>query len=248
MGRRERSPLTLPRADPHACTPGVRIAALARAPMFAGLAADALTDVDARCRAVGFQEGEPIYHAGDQAERLFVVATGAAKLSRLGPEGREALTEVLTAGDFLGALPALGQQRYAESALALTPVCLLVFGAREIDSLLRRHPGIALAALEALARRLADAQSAIQRLSTSTVDQRLAATLLLLAGKVGEPDDLGVLLRAPLTREDLAAMVAATPETVSRTLSVWRRRELLDAGRRWVRVRDLAVLAEIAAG
>jgi CRP-like cAMP-binding protein len=244
----ERSPLTLPTADPHACTPGVRLRALAQAPMFAMLGPQELADVDARCRTVGFQEGEPIYHAGDRAERLLVVVTGAVKLTRLGPEGREVLTDVLTSGEFLGALPALGEERHAESAWALSAACLLVFGVSQFEAVLNRHPPVALAALGAVSRRLADANRAIQRLATAPVDQRLAATLVLLADKVGERDDRGTLLQAPLTREDLAAMTGAVPETVSRVLSQWRRLGLLDAGRRWVRLRDRPALEAIAAG
>lgn len=247
MSGTEASPLALAPADPHACTPGVRTGALARAPMFAALTPDALAEVDARARTVAFQEGDPVYHAGDPAERLFVVVTGAVKLTRLGPEGREVLTDVLVTGEFLGAPPALGQERYADSATALTPVCLLVFGAAELDAILRRHPSVALAALEALSGRLAGAQATIEALSTAPVAQRLARALLRLTDKLGAPDDGGLLLQAPLTREDLAAMTGAVPETVSRVLSGWRRDGLLDAGRRWVRIRDRTRLEAIAA-
>ncbi|WP_217913295.1 Crp/Fnr family transcriptional regulator [Miltoncostaea marina] len=248
MGRRQHSPLTAERADPHVCTPDVRVRALARAPMFAALAPDALADVDARSRTVAFQEGERIYHALDPAERLHVVVTGAVKLTRLGPGGRAVLTDVLVSGEFAGALPALGQERYGEDAWALTGTCLLVFGAREVDDILRRHPSVALAALAAVSGRLAAAQEAIRRLSTASVEQRLAAVLLMLARKVGRPDGEGVLLHAPLGREDLAAMAAATPETISRELSGLRARGLVDAGRRWVRLRDVAALEAVAAG
>jgi CRP-like cAMP-binding protein len=225
----------------------VRVRALGRAPMFAELQPDALADVDRHTRTVAFQEGELIYHAGDRAERLFVVVTGAVKLTRVSAEGREVLTDVLVSGEFLGALPALGQERYAETARALTPACVLVFGARDVDALLRRHPTVAVATLTAVSARLAGAQAAIERFTTAPVDQRLATVLLLLADKLGEPDRGGVLLQAPLTREDLAAMTGAVPETVSRVLSAWRRRGLLDAGRRWVRLRDEPALAALAA-
>ncbi len=216
--------------------------------MFAGLDAAALAEVNALCRAVDFDEGEPIYHAGDRAERLFIVALGIAKLTRVSSEGREVLTDVLAPGDFLGALPALGQSNYAESASALTPACLLLFEARSIDLILKGHPEVAVATLEAVSGRLAAAQTAIHRLSTDRVEQRLAATLELLLERVGEPDDAGILLQVPLTRDDLAAMTGSTPETVSRTLSAWRNRNLVEAGRRWVRVLDRDGLTRIRTG
>jgi CRP-like cAMP-binding protein len=216
--------------------------------MFAGLDAAALAEVNALCRAVDFDEGESIYHAGDRAERLFIVALGIAKLTRVSSEGREVLTDVLAPGDFLGALPALGQSNYAESASALTPACLLLFEARSIDLILKGHPEVAVATLEAVSGRLAAAQTAIHRLSTDRVESRLAATLELLLERVGEPDDAGILLQVPLTRDDLAAMTGSTPETVSRILSAWRKRGLVEAGRRWVRILDRAGLTRIRTG
>lgn len=214
--------------------------------MFAGLGPTALDEVNGLCRAVNFAEGEPIYHAGDRAERLFIVAIGVAKLTRVSTEGKEVLTDVLAPGDFLGALPALGQSRYAESGWALTPTCLLLFEARSIDLILKDHPEVAVATLEAVSGRLAAAQEAIHRLSTDRVEQRLAAALELLVRQVGEADGTGILLQVPLTREDLAGMVGSAPETVSRTLSIWKKQGLVEPGRRWIRILDSEGLARIA--
>lgn len=240
------NPLRPAPADPHTCSIDVRHRVLELSPMFSGLDEAGLAEVNGFCRAVNFSEGEAIYHAGDPAERLYVVAIGVAKLSRVSADGREVLTDVLTPGDFLGALPALGQEVYAESGQALTPLCLLLFESRSIDLILRNHPEVAVATLEAVSGRLASAREVIHRLSTGTVEQRLAVALGLLQDRVGEPDESGVLLQMPLTRDDLAGMVASTPETVSRTLSAWRQQGLVEAGRRWLRILDQDGLAAIA--
>lgn len=242
------SPLRVPDPNPHACSADVRFRVLGQAPMFSRLDPEALTEVNGLCRAVNFEEGESIYLAGDPAERLYVVAIGVAKLSRISEDGKEVLTDVLTPGDFLGALPALGQERYAESGQALTPLCLLLFEARSIDRILRDHPDVAVATLEAVSGRLAAAREVIHRLSTGTVERRLVAVLALLAERVGERDQYGTLLQVPLTREDLAGMTGSTPETVSRTLTALRERGLIEAGRRWVRILDPDALDDLAAG
>lgn len=244
-GRGE-NPLRPPDPNPHACSVDVRFRVLGDSPMFAGLDAAGLDEVNQRCRAVNFDEGEPVYHAGDRADRLFIVAIGVAKLTRVNSDGKEVLTDLLTPGDFLGALPALGQTNYAESARALTPLCLLLFEARSIDLILKGHPEVAVATLEAVSGRLAAARKAIHRLSTDRVEQRLAAVLGLLLDQVGEPDSAGILLQVPLTRDDLAAMTGSTPETMSRVLSTWREQGLVEAGRRWVRILDPGGLADLS--
>lgn len=242
MEERRRTPLTVLPADPHACTPGVRIRVLGEVPFFAGLRSDELARVDGRCSVRAVDAAESIYFAGDPARHLYVVATGIVKITRATAEGRETLLDLLGPGDFLGALPALGATHYADSAWALTPVCLLVLDAADFDAVLQQMPAVALAALEAVSRRLAEARDAVHRLSATPLEQRLAATLLLLADKVGEPWKGGVLLQVPLTREDLAAMTGARTESVSRVVSAWRRQGFIETGRRWVAIRDRRAL------
>ncbi len=57
-------------------------------------------------------------------------------------------------------------------------------------------------------------------------------------GEDGADGAEGVLIRSPLSRQDLAAMVGATPETVSRVMADLKREGLIDTGRQWVRVLD----------
>ena len=79
-------------------------------------------------------------------------------------------------------------------------------------------------------------------------DFRLAAILLVLAGKVGKPWNGATLLDVPLAREDLAAMAGAATESVSRLLSQWQREGAIEAGRRWVAVADAARLRQLRDG
>ena len=248
MEPRRKMPVTFPVANPHVCTPAVRLSVLGQVPLFTGLSADELAQVDRRCRAHGFAAGEAIYHIGDAASRLYVVATGTVKATRFNVDGRETLLDVLGPGDFLGALPALGQVQYTDSAWTLTPACLLGLDAGEFTTIMEEFPAVAMATLKGVSRRLTESQEAVHLLSGAPLEQRLAATLLLLAAKVGEPWDGATLLQMPLSRDNLAAMTGAATESVSRLLSSWRRRGLVETGRRWVAIRDHAALAVLRDG
>ncbi len=231
MGRR--SPVTVPSSDPRTCSHDVRLRALAAVPFFASLPHDTLVDVDARCGMRGVQEDEAIYLADRPAERLYVVATGTVKLTRvtrrpcwLGP------------GEFLGALPALGEERYAEDAWALTPGCLLSLTAADVDAILDRHPVIARNALSTMGRRLRQAEDTLTAARSATTEERILATLLLLADRLGRERDRDTLIDAPLSRDDLAGLVGCASETVSRTLARLERDGTIRSGRRWVAVVD----------
>jgi len=211
---------------------------LARVPLFADLDVHDIAQVDQRCQAHAFAAGAVVYHAGASATRMYVVATGAVKAVRPALDGRETILDLCAPGDFLGAVPALGEDVYSDTAWAVSASCLLGLEAHDFDAIMERFPAVARATLRGVSRRLSQAQQAVHLLAGAPLEQRLAAMLLLIADKMGRPWKGGTLLDVPLTREDLASMTGAAPESVSRLLSGWRREGLIDSGRRWIAVRD----------
>ncbi len=248
MNTRRHIPLSMPNPDPQACSLAMRIAVCQRVPLFADLDAQQLAQVNRHCQARNFDAGARIYVEGDAATHLYVVAIGAVKTTRLAADGRESLIDLLTPGDFFGALPALGQRRYVDSATALTPACLLGLDAPEYDAVMREIPQVAVATLKGVAQRLTQSQQSIHMLAGAPLGQRLAALLLVLADKVGKDRGNALLLDVPLAREDLAAMAGAATESVSRLLSQWQREGWIDAGRRWVAIVDTVRLEQLRDG
>lgn len=221
---------------------------LGRAPLFADLTPDELAEVDRRCHAHGFVAGEAVYHAGAPASRLYVVASGSVKVVMPTADGRETVVDLCGPGDPLGAVPALGQDRHADSAWALTPSCLLGLDSTEYARIMEDFPAVALATLKGVSRRLSESRQAVHLLAGAALPQRLAAMLLLLAERVGREWEGGVLIDVPLSREDLASMAGAATESVSRLLSTWKRSGLVDSGRRWIALRDIDALKTIRKG
>lgn len=238
-------PLLNPEANPHACTPSVRLHVLGLTPMFRDLSPQDLVKVDAHCRVHSFNSGDAVYHAGQDASRMYVVATGAIKVLRPAADGRETMLDLCGPGDFLGAVPALGQATYSDSAWAVAATCLLGFDAGDFTTILSEFPQVALATLRGVSRRLSVAQQSVHLLSGAPLEQRLAAVLLLLLEKVGGPWEGGMLLRVPLSREDIASMVGATPESVSRFLSAWRKNGIIESGRKWIAIHDVQALEQL---
>ena len=144
----------MPDPDPAACSLDMRMAVCRKVPLFADLDDGQLAQVNRHCQAQNFAAGEPVYLEGDAATHIYVVAIGAVKTTRLAADGRQSLIDLLTPGDFFGALPALGQQFYADSATALTPACLLGLDAPEYDAILQEIPQVAVATLKGVAQNL----------------------------------------------------------------------------------------------
>jgi CRP-like cAMP-binding protein len=246
MTSRRRIPLEPQPIAPYMCTVDRRLSILRRVPFFAGVADEEIAAINRQFHERGYAAGETIYMAGDIAARLYVVAVGRVKVMRHTLAGQDVVLGVLAPGEFFGALSALGDAEYPDSAQALTSSCVLEIAAKDFQAILRRYPTVALAALDIVAERLRDAHAHIRQLSTEPATSRVAAALLGLAQKLGEHHEGALLIQMPLSREDLAAMTGATVETVSRIMSTLRADGIIRSGRQWVAIADTDRLAALA--
>lgn len=245
MSKRRKKPLSIEKAEPAICGVDLRYQILGDLPFFEGLSKQSLEEVNRYFREHGYSAGETIYFSGDPAARLFVVAMGRVKLMQHTLQGQDVALELLTSGDFFGALSQLGEETFPDTAYAITDCCVLAIPADSFQRILEDHPSVGPIALRVMAKRLQKAHEIIRQLSALPVDQRVASTLVRLADKFGQPDEVGFLIQLPLSRQDLAQMTGSTPETVSRVLSEFKREGLIRTGREWVALLDQDALTRL---
>lgn len=246
MKSRRKSPVNLIMTEPQHCSIDLRLRILGRLPFFAGLTRSALEKVNQRFVEVGYQAGDLVYAVNDPADRLYVVAEGAVKLLQHAADGRNVLLDILTSGEFFGNLAILGVATYPDTAQAHTTACILSIRSDDFQKILDEHPSLALKALAIMGERLGAANQRVFQLSSMPVDQRIAATLLALSKKLGKSQPEGLLIDTPLSRDDLANMTGATPETVSRVMSQFQSAGVIESGRQWVAITNLKNLEERA--
>ncbi len=246
MPTRRKSPVHVETVEPAACSVELRLSILQGVPFFAGLSPAEIGAVNERFRERGFRPGESIYFSGQEATNLYVVASGQVKLLRHSFTGQDVLLDVLKPGDFFGSLATTAGEPYPDTAQAHTAACVLSINTRTFRALLEQYPRVALLVLDITAQRLQDTQEMVRRLSVESVEQRVAAVLLRLAHKLGEPTDEGLLIQMSLSRDDLAQMTGTTTETASRIISHFQKEGLVRTGRQWIAVSDESQLEEIA--
>ena len=96
-----------------------------------------------------------------------------------------------------------------------------------------------------------DSHTRVVEMSTQQVEQRVAHALLRLAKQSGRKVEHGVEIDFPISRQDIAQMTGTTLHTVSRILSGWESRGLIEGGRQRIVLREphkLFVLAEAISG
>jgi CRP/FNR family cyclic AMP-dependent transcriptional regulator len=126
-----------------------RDALIATCPLFGGLDPDGLAAVGGAAVEVEFPAERVIARAGEIGSGLFVVADGQVRVVRDG----EVIAH-LGAGDFFGELSVLDGAPRNATVIADVPTTCLALATWDAERVLREQPGVALAVLRVLARRL----------------------------------------------------------------------------------------------
>ncbi len=242
---RPKSPVRLDWVDPAVCSLEYRLKIIGHLPFFKQLPSNAISTINELFHDREALAEQRIYFEGDEAEYLYLVAMGKVKLVRNTAMGRDVLLDILRGGDYFGSLTIFGRRFYTETAIAQTNCCILQISAQNFEGILSNYPDVMRKVLEAVSKRLEESQEIIKQLSIFTVEQRVAAALLRLAGKLGDAGKQGVLIQLPLSRQDLAAMTGTTTETVSRVMSRFAEAELVKSGRKWVTITNVNHLEEV---
>ena len=220
---------------------------LAQSRLFQGLSAAGLQAILEEARERRVPQNAFFFHQGDPASIGYLLLEGQAKLTQLTPEGHQVIVRFLSPGDGFGIIAAISQGVYPLSAQAITDCVVLAWYGDVLTQLMERHPRLALNALRMLAARFRELQDRYRELATERVERRVARALLRLARQTGHKVEGGVLIDLPLSRQDLAEMTGTTLYTVSRILSQWAEKGLVETGRARVLIRHphgLVVIAE----
>ncbi len=202
-------------------------ATLARVAIFRDLPAAAIDEL-ARCVTVRRVPGGDAILLRDQAgDALYVVMAGRAKIVIEGDAGREVTLAVLRGADIFGEMSLFDGKGRSASVVAIDPVTALVIGRADILRFIARHPQTAFNLLAEMSRRLRKADETIAELALCDVQDRLIRRLVALARDDGMELPEGALIRRRPTQQDLANMVGACRETISRTFNLLARRGLI---------------------
>jgi CRP-like cAMP-binding protein len=192
--------------------------------------------------------GERLCSEGDASTTAWILRSGFVKLTKLSGAGREIVLELRGPGDILGEMGAIDGTPRSAAVIALGDIELVAIDAARLRELLLRHPPIALALIEELARRLRQASDRQLELGTVDVLGRLCRRLVQLAESHGRDRDGRVLIAGGISQQELADWCGASRDSVVRALRELRNADLVESRRTQVLIHDLAALSHVTAG
>ncbi|MDD4700080.1 MAG: Crp/Fnr family transcriptional regulator [Oscillospiraceae bacterium] len=194
---------------------------IASVPIFSSLSHEEMMEIAYITSAQTFEKGEMVYMSGDKGGTLFVLHTGRVKISRLNSNGKEQVIRVVGPGEFMGELSLFSSLPLTDNAEVLETTTMCVVEGSKLKELVAKYASIAFKIMDEMSKRLEKAETLIEAINLSTVEQRLAQALLSLSEGKKE-----VVLN--MTKRDFASQLGMSQETLSRKLTSFQDEGLIE--------------------
>ncbi|MFD0795602.1 response regulator [Mucilaginibacter litoreus] len=168
------------------------------------------------------KKNQVLYYEGDKGNGLYIILSGKIKTVKLAEDGRELMTGIHAAEDYLGVNAMLANEPYADTATALEDSQLCLIPKEQLDELINQYPDVAREFIRILANDVRDKEEQLLHLAYNSVRKRMAESLLRLHKQNSNSPGFKI------SREDLAAMAGMATETVSRTLTDFKDEGLIE--------------------
>ncbi|MBI5767595.1 MAG: Crp/Fnr family transcriptional regulator [Verrucomicrobia bacterium] len=206
--------------------------------LFSGLPGDEVEAIAGFATVRTLAKDEYLFHEGDPAEGFYVVQRGALNVHRVSAAGKEQIIYVFRPGESL-AEASLAGSGYPASARAIEPSSVIVVPKGPFLALLAHRPELALRMLGSMSQHLRVLVGLVEDLTLKDVETRLL-NWLVKRFPAGTPGPATIKLGS--TKRVLAAELATSSETLSRTFAKLRDEKLLGVTGATVRVDDVGAL------
>lgn len=187
---------------------------LENVPLFSGLSSAALAEIEQHGVVKSFKKHAIVINQDDETYSLYVILSGSVKVYISGEDGREAVLNHQSAGDYFGDLALIDKQPRVASVMTTEPSRFMVISREDFLLCLSKNPEIAINLIKPMTSRMRMLAKNVSNLALLDVYGRVARVLLDQA----EEQEDGEMITGKITQQEIADMVGASRAMVSRIL------------------------------
>jgi CRP/FNR family cyclic AMP-dependent transcriptional regulator len=198
--------------------------------LFCKLSGSALEKLDELKSVAIYPRGAVLFVEGQLCRGVFCLCQGHAKLLTSSREGKTIIMRIVQPGEFLGLSAAVSGRPYLATAEVIEPSQVNFFRTEDFLSFLREYDEAAYGAAVALSYDYREAFETIRTLGVSHSAPEKLARLILDWSSAGGRDPKNQKpnsIRVPFTHEEIAELIGASRETVTRLLNDFKRKEMI---------------------
>jgi CRP/FNR family cyclic AMP-dependent transcriptional regulator len=187
---------------------------LENVPLFSGLSSAALAEIEQHGMIKSYKKNTIVINQDDETYSLYVILSGSVKVYISGEDGREAVLNHQSAGDYFGDLALIDKQPRVASVMTTEDSSFMVINREDFLLCLSKNPEIAINLIKPMTSRMRMLAKNVSSLALLDVYGRVARVLLEQAKEQGD----GTLITEKITQQEIADMVGASRAMVSRIL------------------------------
>ncbi|MCR4316993.1 MAG: Crp/Fnr family transcriptional regulator [Planctomycetes bacterium] len=176
---------------------------------------------------VSIEAGTTVYQSGDPASQVYFVTEGYLRREKVSDRGQKKIVGLLHDGDVFGENAVFGEISRDEMVIAVTNSIVEVVDAKELWTRAQNKSGALRGMLRHVHERAQRAEAEIEELVFLNLYGRLGKLLLSLAERYGvqtiHEGKPATLIDLALTHQEIAQMLGATRETISKALNMFKR-------------------------
>jgi len=187
-----------------------------------------------------------VYLPGDPGDAVYFVNGGRLKVSKVTRDGKELTLAYRVPGEIFGELCLIEGGPREEMAEAMENALISVIERGLFETILQKEGAMGARLVKIVAQRRREVENKIEQLIFKDVNAKLAELLLRLGEEYGIEDSRGTLVSLKITHQEMANLIGSTRETVSLTLSQFKRRGFIHTDGRKVILADRDGLRALA--
>lgn len=200
---------------------------LKKFPVLAGLTPEAASKLAEGAELCEYKRRSVVYLPGDPGESLFLVHGGRIKISKVTRDGKALTLSYCGPSDLFGEFALVDGSPRQEMAEAVENSVVTKIHFETFNAILSQHARVGAAMVKELASRRHTLENKLEMLVFRDVTSKLAELLLQLGNDYGIEDARGILIALKITHQELANLIGSTRETVSLTLSQFKKKNLI---------------------
>src|SRR5271155_5860146 len=214
--------------------------------IFCDLSHTALEGLDSIAAPATYPKGAILFVEGQEPRGVFVVCNGRVKLSAGSASGEALILRIAEAGQVVGLPGRITGKPYEATAEALEPIQATFIPREQFLQFLREHGDAALRVAEVLSNIYQATYQEVRYLGLSgSASGKLARFLLDIGQAHGIAEDGNVRATMTLTHEEIAEMIGASRETVTRLFANFKRRRLIEVRGSALLIKDKSGLEKL---
>jgi CRP/FNR family cyclic AMP-dependent transcriptional regulator len=215
-------------------------------PLFQEISAETLQRLVQSVELKEVRRRQVVYLPGDPGRAVFFVNGGRVKISKVTRDGKELTLAYRGPGEIFGELALIDGGPREEMAEAMENALVSEIERGRFEEIVQREGMIGYRLTKVVAQRRREVENKIEQLIFKDVNAKLAELLLRLAAEYGIDDSRGTLVSLKITHQEMANLIGSTRETVSLTLSQFKRKGLIQTEGRKVILADREGLRALA--